>query len=92
MVVCTHTGAILASLAQSISPALQLAEIEAIAVARALEFGHELGLTEAVLEGDSELIVNSLKTGRATWASVEPLIQDAFIFFRFIHEIAILSS
>ena len=33
MVVCTHTGAILASLAQSISPALQLAEIEAIAVA-----------------------------------------------------------
>ena len=74
VVVCTYTSAILAPLAQSISPALQPAEIEAIIVARALEFGHELGLTEAVLEGDSELIVNSLKTGRATLASVEPFI------------------
>ena len=39
VVVCTHTGAILASLAQSISQALQLAKIEAIVVARALKFG-----------------------------------------------------
>ena len=75
-----HTGAILASLAQSIPQALQPAEIEAIAAIWALEFGHEIGLTEAILEGDSELIVNSLKTGRANMASVEPLIQDATIF------------
>ena len=74
MVVCTHTSAILASLAQSISQALQLAKIKAIATTQALKFGHELGLTEAILEGDSELIVNSLKIGRATMASVEPLI------------------
>ena len=80
MVVRTHTGVILASLALSISQALQPAKIEAIAAARALEFGHEIGLTEAILEGDSELIVNSLKTGRATMASVEPLIQDATLF------------
>ena len=75
-----HTSAILASLAQSIPQALQPVEIEAIAAAWALEFGHEIGLTEAILEGDSELIVNSLKTGRANMASVEPLIQDATIF------------
>ena len=80
VVVRTHTGAILASLAQSIYLALHPTEIEAIAAARALEFGHELGLTKAVLEGDSELIVNLLKTGRATLTSVEPLIQKAFIF------------
>ena len=80
VVVRTHTSAILASLAQSISQALQPAEIEAIAAARTLEFGHELGLTEAILEGDSKLIVNSLKTGKATMASVEPLIQDATHF------------
>ena len=48
--------------------------------ARALEFGHEIGLTEAILEGDSELIVNSLKSGRTNMAFVEPLIQDANIF------------
>ena len=75
-----HTSAILASLAQSIPQALQPVEIEVIAAAWALEFGHEIGLTEAILEGDSELIVNSFKTGRANMASVEPLIQDATIF------------
>ena len=75
-----HTGAILASLAQSIPQALQPVEIEAIAAVRALEFGYEIGLIEAILEGDSKLIVNSLKTGRANMASVEPLIQDATIF------------
>ena len=80
VVVRTHTGAILASLAQSIPQAFQPAEIEVIAAARALEFGQEIGITEAILEGDSELIVNSLKSGRATMASVEPLIQDATIF------------
>ena len=39
VVVRTHTSVILASLAQSISQALQLAKIEAIVVARALKFG-----------------------------------------------------
>ena len=80
VVVCTHTGAILASLTQSILQALQPVEIEAIAAVRALEFGYEIGLIEAILEGDSKLIVNSLKTGRANMASMEPLIQDATIF------------
>ena len=74
VVVRDHTSAILVSLSQSLSPALQPAEIEAIAAARALEFGQELDLTEAVLEGDSELIMNSSKAGGETIASVEPLI------------------
>lgn len=39
------------------APALQPIEIEAITAARALEFGQEIGITEAVLEGDSELII-----------------------------------
>lgn len=55
-------------------------EIEAVAAARALEFGLEIGSSEAILEGDSELIMNSLKAGGGTIASVQPLIQDAIIF------------
>ena len=62
------------SLAQLISPTLQPVEIEAIAAARALEFGNEISISEAVLEGDSELIIESLKVGGNTIASVEPLI------------------
>ena len=49
VVVRTHTGAILASLTQSIPQALQPAEIEAIATVRALEFGYEIGLIEVIL-------------------------------------------
>ena len=49
-------------------------EIEAVAATRALKFGLEIGSSEAILEGDSELIMNSLKTEGDTIASVQPLI------------------
>ena len=65
---------------ENFSPALTPVEIEAVAAARALEFGLETGSVEAILEGDSELIMNSLKTGGDTIASVQPLVQDAIIF------------
>ena len=55
-------------------------EIEAVAASRALEFGLEIGLAEAVLEGDSELIINALKSRSGTIALVQPLVQDAFIY------------
>ncbi|KAL0004937.1 hypothetical protein SO802_012498 [Lithocarpus litseifolius] len=74
VVIRDHTGSIIASLAQLISPALQPAEIEVIAAARAPEFGNEIGISEAVLEGNSELITESLKAGGNTIASAEPLI------------------
>ena len=82
-----HTGSIIASLAQLISPALQAVEIEAIAAARALEFGNEISISEAVLEGDSELIIESLKVGGNTIASVEPLIQDTIVFSSFFSKL-----
>ena len=37
----------------------------------------------AVLEGDSELIIESLKAGGNAIALVEPLIQDAIAFSNF---------
>ena len=45
-----------------------------------MEFGQEIGIGGAVLEGSSELIIKSLKAGGNTIASVEPLIQDAILF------------
>ncbi|KAK9993929.1 hypothetical protein SO802_023632 [Lithocarpus litseifolius] len=74
VVIRDNTGAILASLAQSFSPALTPVEIEAVAAARALEFGLETGTVEAIPEGDSELIMNSLRSGGGTIASVQPLV------------------
>ncbi|KAK9986968.1 hypothetical protein SO802_031919 [Lithocarpus litseifolius] len=80
VVVHDHTGVVIASLAQITAPALQPIEIEAIASTRALKFREEIGITEAVLEGDSKLIINSLKGGGQSIASVEPLLQDAMVF------------
>lgn len=80
VVIRDHTSSVIASLAQLISPAYQPTEIDAIAAARALEFGREIGISGAVLEGNSKLITKSLKAGGNTIASVEPLIQDAIVF------------
>ena len=41
VVIRDHTGAVMASLAQTVAPAMQPIEIEAVAAARALEFGEE---------------------------------------------------
>ena len=79
VVIRDHTRAVMASLAQTIAPALQPTEIEAIAAARALEFGEEIGITEAMLEGDLKLIINSLRGGHSI-ALVEPLLHDAMVF------------
>ena len=38
------------------------------------------GITEAVLEGDLELIINSLKGGGHSIVSMEPLLHDAMVF------------
>ena len=80
VVIRDHTGVVIACLAQTIAPALQPIEIEAIASARALEFGEEIGIAEAVLEGDSELIINLLKGGGHSIVSMEPLLHDAMVF------------
>uniref|UniRef100_A0A7N2MCV5 RNase H type-1 domain-containing protein n=1 Tax=Quercus lobata TaxID=97700 RepID=A0A7N2MCV5_QUELO len=39
-----------------------VAAVEAIAAVRAVSFAKEIGLNSIVLEGDSEIIINSLKS------------------------------
>ena len=48
-------------------------------------------MTDAPQEGDSKLVMNFLKAGGGTITSVQPLIQDAIIFFKSLHKIATLS-
>ena len=50
-------------------------EVEILAAAHALEFGWEIGIGEAVLEGDSELTISTLKEHGHSIAAVDPLIQ-----------------
>ena len=56
----SSNGLIIASMSQQIHQLLSTAEVEAAAAARALEFALEIGVKQAVLEGDSEMVIQAL--------------------------------
>ena len=56
-----HQGFVIAFLSQKISPSLWPLEVEDLATAWALEFATELGIIDAVLEGDSLMLIQALK-------------------------------
>lgn len=61
-------------LAQQLSQAYLPLEVEILGAARALEFGWEIGIGEAALDGDSELTMSTLKEDGYSMVSVDPLI------------------
>ena len=67
---------VMASLSHSISPPLTVLETETMAAARALEFAQELGLDSTILEGDCEVLMNSLKEDSLHLASFGLLMKD----------------
>ena len=73
-------GLVIASLTQLLPQAYEVVEIEAIAACHALKFGLKVGINEAVLEGDCLAIIQALKDGGSSVASVKPLILDALGF------------
>ncbi|XP_075655226.1 uncharacterized protein LOC142625459 [Castanea sativa] len=53
-------GEVIASLIQQLDQAYQPVEVEAMATSKAVEFGSELGIRRAIIEGDSAVVVKSL--------------------------------
>ena len=49
-------GEVIASLIQQLDQAYQPVEVEALAAIKAVEFGSELGLHNAIIEGDSVVV------------------------------------
>ena len=58
---------------------LQPIEIEALAAYKALEFARELGISEAVLEGDSSLVMTALASKNPGLAPFGLLLQDSLM-------------
>ena len=58
---------------------LQPIEIEALAAYKALKFARELGISEAVLEGDSSLVMTALASKNPGLAPFGLLLQDSLI-------------
>ena len=76
VVIRNEAGLVMASLSQRIPLPASVIEVEALAARRAMEFALELGFDDVILEGDSEVLVKTLKDGRNTLAHYGSLTAD----------------
>ena len=88
MVIRDYNGEVIASLIQQLDQAYQLMEVEAMAVCRVVEFGSELGVGCAIVEGDSEVIVKDLRNKDNGLISFAPLINDVSLFSSLFSELS----
>ena len=77
VVIRNLAGVVMASLSQQIPLPTTVAQVEAMAVRKAIEFAMELGITQAIIEGDSETIYKDLSNPSPSLALQGLLIQDA---------------
>lgn len=77
VVIHNSKGAIMASLSQQIPLPTTVAQVEALAARRAIELVVELGVTRAIIEGDSETICQELSNLSPSLALHGLLIKDA---------------
>nr|XP_023893058.1 peroxidase 5-like [Quercus suber] len=70
-------GQVLASCSKVVNQAHSSSEVEAVAAGLVLSFAAELGVKNAVLEGDSLLVVKALIDSESSMSTIGPLINDA---------------
>ena len=71
---------VIAFLSQLVPQSFQAVEVEALVVVRALEFPSELGIAQAVLKGDSKVVMDVLIEVDVSLSSYGLLIEDAKSF------------
>ena len=76
VVIRNSEGAVMASLSQQIPQPTTVAQVEALATRRALEFALEIGITSAVFEEDSDTISKDLNNSERSLALHGHLIED----------------
>ena len=76
VVICNLEGAVMASMSQQIPLPATVAQVEALAARRATEFALEIGITQAIIEGDSDSIFKDLINPEPSLALHGHLIQD----------------
>ena len=77
VIIRDRQGLVIASMATRISQQLRPVEIQAMAASKALEFARELGITEVVLEGDSQVVMMALNSKSPVLAPYGSLVQDS---------------
>ncbi|KAL0010265.1 hypothetical protein SO802_005373 [Lithocarpus litseifolius] len=76
VVIRDSKGQVMVSLAQRIPLPSTVIEVEALAVRRAMELALETGLNKGVLEGDSLILMNALKSNSHSLAQFGHIIND----------------
>ena len=76
-VVCRNSeGVVIASLSEQIPLPATITQVEALAARRAAVFAVDLGITTAVLEGDSDIVYKDLSSTEPSLAPHGHIIQD----------------
>ena len=77
MVVHNCNGNAIVSLSEQAPLSFSPVIVEAMAAARAMTFAQELGITEFMLEGDSEVVINTLRNTEASLSTFGHLLESA---------------
>ena len=76
-VVCRNSeGVVIASLSEQIPLPATITQVEALAARRAVDFSVDIGITSAVLEGDSNIVYKDLSNIEPSLAPHGHIIQD----------------
>ena len=70
-------GSAIASLSEQAPLSFSPVILEAMAVARAISFAQELGITEFMLEGDPEVVINTLRSTETSLSIYGHLLESA---------------
>lgn len=76
VVIKNEEGTVMASMVQQMPLPTTVAQVKALATRKAVEFALELGITKAIVEGDSEVICRELRDSIPSLALHGHLLQD----------------
>ena len=83
IVIRDNAGLVIASCSQLLPQAYLTCEVEALASVKALTFAQVVGISKAILEGDSKMLMKALVCDDVSMASHGSLIEDMKVFFFF---------
>jgi len=86
-----HQGLVIVFLLQKSPQAFVPLEVEALTVAPALEYVVELGITRAILEGDSLMLIQALKNGCVVLSPCGLLLDNVRYRSNFLYSTTLLS-
>ena len=76
IIIRNDVGLVMAALTQQIPLLASVEMVEVLVARRALWFAMELGFHRLVVEGDSEVIINSIKDGNMSQSTFGHILQD----------------